>query len=356
MKKRVISLAATAVFILGALSGCGSTSSDNSTRTTKETTEETASSDASTSDGDLVTVRDAVMTGQLDQYATEVGLWQGLFEKYGIDLKTTEFVAGINTIDSVVSGTADIGMMADYAAVNRLGNTLDATDLKIFSQISGGGTAQSGGLYVDPKYADDLESLDGSEGFMYQEGTVSYYYASKCIEYLGLDESKQNLINTDSSQTRLALIQKGGASAVYANGSEANYIEDAGWVLAATSQEIGIQTGTYFLATDKYISENKEVLAKFLQAIDESTQYISDHLDESAEYLEGKLGIKAEDFKANWVNYSFEPGFSEEATQHLEDIEKWGFEHGSFPKDYNIRDFITTEAVDIAYPDKVTLK
>lgn len=356
MKKRVISLAATAVFILGALSGCGSTSSDNSTQTTKETTEETASSDASTSDGDLVTVRDAVMTGQLDQYATEVGLWQGLFEKYGIDLKTTEFVAGINTIDSVVSGTADIGMMADYAAVNRLGNTLDATDLKIFSQISGGGTAQSGGLYVDPKYADDLESLDDSEGFMYQEGTVSYYYASKCIEYLGLDESKQNLINTDSSQTRLALIQKGGASAVYANGSEANYIEDAGWVLAATSQEIGIQTGTYFLATDKYISENKEVLAKFLQAIDESTQYISDHLDESAEYLEGKLGIKAEDFKANWINYSFEPGFSEEATQHLEDIEKWGFEHGSFPKDYNIRDFITTEAVDIAYPDKVTLK
>ena len=224
MKKRVISLAATAVFILGALSGCGSTSSDNSTQTTKETTEETASSDASTSDGDLVTVRDAVMTGQLDQYATEVGLWQGIFEKYGIDLKTTEFVAGINTIDSVVSGTADIGMMADYAAVNRLGNTLDATDLKIFSQLSGGGTAQSGGLYVDPKYADDLESLDGSAGFMYQEGTVTYYYASKCIEYLGLDESKQNLINTDSSQTRLALIQKGSASAVYANGSEANYI------------------------------------------------------------------------------------------------------------------------------------
>lgn len=356
MKKRVISLAATAVLVFGVLSGCGSTSSDNSTQTTKETTEETASSDASTSDGDLVTVRDAVMTGQLDQYATEVGLWQGIFEKYGIDLKTTEFVAGINTIDSVVNGTADIGMMADYATVNRLGNTLDATDLKIFSQLSGGTTAQSGGLYVDPKYADDLESLDGSAGFMYQEGTVTYYYASKCIEYLGLDESKQNLINTDSSQTRLALIQKGGASAVYANGSEANYIEDAGWVLAATSQEIGIQTGTYFLATDKYISENKEVLAKFLQAIDESTQYISDHLDESAEYLEGKLGVKSEDFKANWENYSFEPGFSEEATQHLEDIEKWGYEHGSFPKDYNIRDFITTEAVDIAYPDKVTIK
>lgn len=216
MKKRIISLAAAAVFVIGTLAGCGNSST--------QTTDTTASSDASSSSGDLVTVRDAVMTGQLDQYATEIGLWQGIFEKYGIDLQTTEFVAGINTIDAVVNGTADIGMMADYAAVNRLGNTLDATNLQIFSQISGGQAALSGGLYVDPKYADDPKSLDGSAGFMYQEGTVTYYYASKCIEYLGLDESKQNLINTDSSQTRLALIQKDGASAVYANGSEGNTV------------------------------------------------------------------------------------------------------------------------------------
>ena len=175
-------------------------------------------------------------------------------------------------------------------------------------------------------------------------------------EYLGLDESKQNLINTDSSQTRLALIQKGGASAVYANGSEAKYIEEAGWVQVATSQEIGIQTGSYFLSTDKYISENTDTLAKFLQAVDESTQYINDHLDESAEYLADKLGLKAEDFKENWKNYSFEPGFSEEATTHLEDIEKWGFEHGSFPKDYNVRDFINTDVAKIAFPDNVTIE
>lgn len=115
MKKRIISLAAAAVFIIGTLAGCGNSST--------QTTDKTASSDASSSGGDLVTVRDAVMTGQLDQYATEIGLWQGIFEKYGIDLQTTEFVAGINTIDAVVNGTADIGMMADYAAVNRLGNT-----------------------------------------------------------------------------------------------------------------------------------------------------------------------------------------------------------------------------------------
>ena len=91
-------------------------------------------------------------------------------------------------------------------------------------------------------------------------------------------------------------------------------------------------------------------------AVDDITEYINDHLDESAEYLADKLGLKAEDFKENWKNYSFEPGFSEEATTHLEDIEKWGFEHGSFPKDYNVRDFINTDVAKIAFQVYVTIE
>ena len=63
MKKRIISLAAAAVFVIGTLAGCGNSST--------QTTDKTASSDASSSGGDLVTVRDAVMTGQLDQNAVK---------------------------------------------------------------------------------------------------------------------------------------------------------------------------------------------------------------------------------------------------------------------------------------------
>lgn len=351
MKQKVIALFMAGVLAAGVLTGCGgSENTDNNTTAAEENTEVT------TEEEGLVVVRDAVMTGQLDQYATEIGKWQGIFEKYGIDLQTSEFVAGINTIDAVVNGTADIGMMADYAAVNRLGNTLDSTDLRIFSQLSGGATAGTGGLYVAPEYVDNLEALDGSEGFMYQEGTVSYYYTGKALEYLGLDEEKQNLINTDSSQTRLALISKGEASAAYASGPEAKYYEEAGWQLVATSEELGILTGAYFLAPEGYIKENTEVLSNFLLAVDESTEYIDAHVDECAEYLEEKLGVKADDFKLSWANYSFSKGFSEEAAVHLEDIEDWAFAHGSFPKEYNIRDFIDTSVVEKAFPDDVTIE
>lgn len=343
MKKRLLSVVLTGVLITGALTGCGKTADSSAQAAGSENKE------------GLTVLRDAVMTGQLDQYATAVGLWQGIFEKHGIDLQTTEFVAGINTIDAVVNGTADIGMMADYATVNRLGNTLNETNLQIFSELSGAG-AQNGGLYVAGKYADDLAALDGSEGFMTMTGTVSDYYVSQAISYLGLEESKQNIISTDSGQTQLTLAQSGGASAIVSTGSNGKYLEQYGWVLAVPSQKLNIETGAYFLAPDSFIAENKELLSEYLKALDESAAYITANLDESAKYLEQKIGIKAEDFKLQWQTYQIKNGFSEEAAQHLETIEKWAYEHGKFDTDYDIREFITTDVVEIAFPESVTIK
>ncbi len=343
MKKKVLSLFLVTALAAGVLSGCGDKGAAGT------------GGDAAADSGELVTLRDAVMTGQLDQYATEIGKWQGIFEKYGIDLQTTEFVAGINTIDSVVTGTADIGMMADYATVNRLGNTLEETDLKIFSELSGAG-AQTGGLYVAPEYVDNLEALDGSVGFMTITGTVSDYYTSQAIAYLGFDESQQNIIATDSAQTQLALAQSGGASAVVSTGSNAAYLEDYDWQLVVDSKDMGIETGAYFLTTESFLDENKELLADFLKAIDESAQYIDENLEECAEYLEEALGVKAEDFKLQWQTYVIKTGFSEEAALHLEDIEKWAYENGRYDTDYDIRGFIDTSVVEIAFPDDVTIQ
>lgn len=344
MKKKMVSLLLAAVFIIGALSGCGN-KSESASKT----------QDTKTSEGELKVLRAAVMTGQLDQYATEIGLWKGIFKKYGIDLQTTEFVAGVNTIDSVVTGTADVGMMSDYAVVNRFGNTLEETDLKIFSELSGAG-AKNGGLYVAPEYADNLEKLDGSKGFMTVAGTVYDYYASQAFNYLGFDETKQNLINTDSSQTQLALVKSGDASAIVALGSSGIYFEQYGWKLAVKSEDMGIETGTYLLAKENFIAENKELLSNYLKALAESVQYVDANIDESAEYLADKLGIKAEDFKLQWQTYQIKTGFSEEAGVHLEEISKWAFEHEKYPKEYNIRDFIDTSVVESAFPENVTIK
>lgn len=341
--KKIVSILAASALSFSLLTACGNSGDKNTPATVKGENGE-----------ELQTLRLAVMTGNLDHYASYVGVEQGIFEKYGINLEITEYAFGINTIDAIVNGNADVGDMADYAAVNRLGTTLHDTNLVIFSELNGGGV-RDGGLYVAPEFADDLSKLDGSKGFVTQIGTVNEYLNSEAIAYLGFDESKQNIINTDSAQSALALAQSGDASATISSGSNAKYLEDAGWVLGVTAEELQQDIGAYYFTSDSFLDKNTELLANYLKAISESYDYVDEHMDESAKFLEGKIGVKAEDFELQWKVQGFTTGFSEEAAQHLEKIQQWAFEHGKYDESYNVRDFIDTRAAEIAFPDKVSV-
>ena len=304
---------------------------------------------------ELKTLRVANMTGQPDQYADFIGMEQGIFEKYGISLVTTEFVAGINTVDSIVTGTADTGLLADYAAVNRFGNTLANNSIVIFSDLSSGSSTDLGGIYVASKYANDINALDGSEGWLTQIGTVSEYYNWQAQTYLGLDPDKQNLVQMDSVSTALALAHNGGASAVVANGSQASKYEAEGWVKIADSQDAGINIASYLVTTKDFAEKNTELLSNYLKALNESVEYLNNNLDDSAKKISERFGIDEEIFKQNWVQYIINFGLSEQNAAHLDEVNAWAFEHNKFPESYNVRQFYFDGAAKLAFPENVTV-
>ncbi|MGN0632433.1 MAG: ABC transporter substrate-binding protein [Oscillospiraceae bacterium] len=341
---KLISVFAAAALGFSALTACGKSDSGKAAATVKS------------EDGkELRVLRVANMTGQADQYADFIGTQQGIFEKYGIQLETSEYAVGINTIDAIAAGTADTGLLADFAAVNRFGNTLENTNLVVFSDLSST-ISYSGRLYVAPKYKDDLASLDGSEGFITNIGTVSEYFNWQAQTYLGLDPEKQNNVNTDSISTQIAVAHNGEASAAIVTGSAVRKFEDEGWVKAVAAEDIGINVSAYLITTEDFAKANTDLLADYLTALDESTNYINDNLDESAKKIEEKFGIAAEDFKANWAQYSIKYGLSEEGAAHLDEINSWGFEHGKYPTSYDIRKFYFIDSAKKAFPENTTVK
>lgn len=226
--KKIIAIIASTALTATLLASCGSSSSG---KTAKKVTK----------DGkELSVLRVANMTGQPDQYADYIGMEQGIFEKYGISLETSEYAAGINTVDAIATGTADTGLLADFAAVNRIGNTLDNTNLVIFSDLSSS-VSYNGGLFVAPKYKDDLDALDESEGWITSIGTVSEYFNWQAQTYLGLDPSKQKNVNTDSISTQIAVAHNGEASAAIVTGSAIKKYEAEGWTQVASAKDIGIK-------------------------------------------------------------------------------------------------------------------
>jgi len=362
MKKKLIGLLTAGILTAASLAGCGNAGSGNAgTQPSQaaDVTSDTVSLDAAGAPTDApaekTLLRLAVMTGGLDQYIDEVGQWQGIFEKYGLEVEITEYVYGIATIDAIVNGTADIGNMADYATVNRLGNTYGVTDLKIFSDLGAPQGDRVGGLYVAPEFADDITSLDGSKGFITTTGTVVDYYIARSIEYLGFDYDKQNIVAVDSTQTALAVASSGGASAYFASGSAATRFEELGWVKVATADEIGISTTAYLLSTEGFISEHTDALAQYLLAVDETIDYINNNLDETAEYLGEKLSLIPEDFKSNWTNRVFQHGLNADSAAHLQEIEQWAYGAGRFETDYQVTEFYDARPATIAFPEAVTV-
>ena len=96
-------------------------------------------------------------------------------------------------------------------------------------------------------------------------------------------------------------------------------------------------------------------MADYIAALDESIKYINEHLDEVGERLGKKLGVIPENFKADCKTPTVVIGFTEEGVKNLEEIEKWAASHGKFEKDYNIREFIITTALEKVFPDRVTI-
>ena len=339
--KKIIAIIASTALTATLLASCGSSSSG---KTAKKVTK----------DGkELSVLRVANMTGQPDQYADYIGMEQGIFEKYGISLETSEYAAGINTVDAIATGTADTGLLADFAAVNRIGNTLDNTNLVIFSDLSSS-VSYNGGLFFAPKYKDDLDALDESEGWITSIGTVSEYFNWQAQTYLGLDPSKQKNVNTDSISTQIAVAHNGEASAAIVTGSAIKKYEAEGWTQVASAKDIGINVSAYLITSSDFAKNNTETLTNYLKALDESVKYINDNLDESAEKISKKYGIEPDDFKTNWEQYSIKLGLSEEAASHLDEINKWAYENGKYPNSYNIREFYYPDAAKKAFPDNVT--
>lgn len=348
-RRKLLSLIITVTLILGLLSGCSKSDSKDTSKIDQK------SAGTSQDSKEIRTIRVGYMTGQPDQYAGYIGTEQGIFEKYGVKIESSEYAAGINTVDAIATGTVDIGLLADYAAVNRIGNTLDATNLVIFSELALV-EPNIGGLYVAPQYASDLKTLDGSEGWITQIGTVWEYYNWQSQNYIGINPEAQKVVQTDSKQTSLALAQQGNASAIVAHGADGRRFEEQGWVLAVTSRDMGIKTGSYLITTREFLAQNTDLLADYLRGLNESIDYITANEDASAAKCEAKFGVLKDDFIIGWNSYNFELGFTEAGATHLEEVGKWAFDHGKFAKEYDIRKFIDTTAAEKAVPDKVTYK
>ena len=345
MRKRSITKVGAVLLALATvLAGCGSAdsakengaSNETVAEVTSEENSETETAEKEVNDNDTLTATAADATagnassGQVaaenfddvEPFTIRVGICANsdlyylkvldehtnFFADYGITYETTEFAAGINTIDALTINQLDIGNFADYAGVNRIGNTVSETHLKT---IVNTGNNNSYELYVNPEKIKSGEDLKGAN-LVSMPGVVFEYEYGKAFEYYGIDPADTNLVNVSSVAEAVALAASGDGDAFWASES--------------------------------------------VQPQFEEYQYIEEHQDEVAEWVNQDTGYDKELFKKTWneLDHSFQ--FTQEAYDDLVKVKDWCYKNGNFDKDYKIEDFVDTTALSLAYPDSVDWK
>lgn len=337
------------------LTACG-TADTGSTNNDKQSNDKVAaagitdSKDDDSTTGDLITIRVGVCAGDDRQYLKILDNHTDFLKERGINYETTEFAAGINTIDAITTGQIDIGNFADYAGVNRIGNTLGENELRAFAAT---GKSDLWSLYVNPekiKEASDFEKAT----VINMPGVVTEYDYGKLYETYDIDPDKVGIANVSSAQEALAVIAAGDGDAYWTGAQVKDQVESYGWEPFTNLTDIDALMYGYLVSTETYLTEHKEDLKKFLEVSDEAAKYITDNLDEFAEWVEEDLGLSKERVIAGWQAAEHQYTFDQESYDDLIKVKDWCFAHERFDTDYKIKDYVNTDALAEVFPDRVT--
>lgn len=328
MKRKVLAGILSVALALG-LVGCGE-------KETKSTEKET-------------TIRLGVMTNYADQYLAVIGNSKGFFKKNGIKLEITEYAAGVNTVDAVTTGQADIGFLADYAAVNRLGNSQEDTNLRIIANFSEGVDSK---LYVNPDKVSSLEDLAG-QGVITMPGTVWDYWNAKTFDAGNVEESERKILNVDSAQDALSVMVSGQGVAFWANGTNATKMEEAGMKPLVTMEDLNLAVDLYYLSSTDYIKENPTAIKNFLKAVKETEEWLKDNKEEAAQILEDEINIPKEQSLDNFEALDYTVSLKQRTLDHFNEVKEWAVSEGRFEKDYDALKFFDTTVLKELYPNEV---
>ncbi len=289
------------------------------------------------------TIRLGVYTGGVDHFQAVIAEEQGFFEQHGLKVEITEFATGLNTVDAIVTDQEDIGLITDYAGINRIGSTREECNVKIIARYST--TDSFCTLYVNPELITKPEELAG-QGVGTIPGTFLDYFNAVLFEKENISSDQQNLINVDSEQTALGILSNGEAAAYWVTSAAVAKADEMGLTPLLTMKDLDLSMDAYYVASDSFLKEGEDTAEAFLAAIADTQQWIEENPTEAAAIVEKKTHMLAEQVKASLEATDLVLDFGEDSKEHLTRMKDWALQNGNFEEDFAVSDFVDTTALE----------
>lgn len=277
---------------------------------------------------------------------------KGLFDKYNIDAEIQNFSFGIDTINALLLDQVDSGEAMDYALGTRLGKD---SDLRIVSYIATP-SLDGSSLYV---VGDDIKSPADLTGknIAAQKGTVNEYVWAQTFKKFGVDPKTVHMQYFSSNAEMIAAVQAGKADAIWGDKSNKSKLLEIPNIRELGDYHlIDFEMKGYLTFKDQFIKAHPEAVENFLKALNEASEYIAQHPQETAEIAYQELKLPKEDVLKTLETYTYHIRFSQDDYDHLQNIITWSAQNGLIKNSYAVQDYLSLDALKKALPETVTYK
>ena len=196
-----------------------------------------------------------------------VAMTKGFFSEAGLDVALTTAQGGDKSVAALLTNSADIALIGPETAIY-VQNSESPTKIPIFCGL----TATDGFMLVGREQVDkfDWEQLKGKQIFALRPGSTPDLFLEAALRQNGIDPIKDlKLVNNVAIPARMGAWLAGQNQYAIFNEPDASQLEldGKGHFLASIGQTVGYADYTTFMATDKYIRDNPEVVQSWTNAI-----------------------------------------------------------------------------------------
>lgn len=202
-----------------------------------------------------------------------VAIAKGFLDEVGIQQTMSTANGGDKSVAALVSGSADIALIGPETSIY-----VQISDSPAKIPIFCGLTATDGFMLLGREKVDkfDWSMLKGKEILGFRPGSTPLLFFEKAMRLNGIDPQKDvKLSNNVAIPARLGSWLAGqNQFAIFIEPDASQLVLDGkAHVLASIGETVGFADYTTFMATDKYIKENPEIIQNWTNAIARGMQW-----------------------------------------------------------------------------------
>src|ERR1700726_3684513 len=202
-----------------------------------------------------------------------VAITNGYFEEQGIEQTIATAQGGDKCMAALLSNAADIALIGPETAIYVL--TSDSlTKVRIFCGL----TSTDGFMLLGREKVDkfDWSMLKGKEILGFRPGSTPLLFLEAALRQNGIDPQKDvKLVNNVAIPARVGSWLSGqNQFAIFTEPDPSQLeLDGKGYFMASIGETVGFADYTAFMATDKYIQENPDVIQGWTNAIYKAQQW-----------------------------------------------------------------------------------